>query len=147
MNDISYNKLGAGNIAELRSLLELYVKVFGDQHLPEDTTYLNELINAEQTFFFVAQREGHILGGATAYVLPSIYGAYNELYIYDMAVETEYQHQGIGSELLTYIKTYAKGMRVQTIYVQADAEDREARNFYLKNGGIEEDVRHYDFEL
>jgi aminoglycoside 3-N-acetyltransferase I len=147
VSDIKYYRLASKNITELRALLELYIHVFGDQKMPEDTSYLSKRIASENTLFFVAEQDGVILAGATAYILPSIYGDYDELYIYDMAVHADRQRQGIGSALLGYIKEYAKAHGVRYIYVQADTEDIHARNFYKKNGGIEEDVRHYDFEV
>lgn len=147
MDTLSFRKLEPRDASLLKDLLALYVAVSGDQTLPTDTSYLDRLIRHPATQFFVGLQHDRVVAGATAYTLPSIYGDFDELYIYDMAVNADLQQQGIGSGLLEYKKQYAKQHRVKTVFVQADTEDNHARNFYKKNGGVEEDVRHYDFEI
>ena len=147
MQDISIRRLRSGNQQELEELLRLYIAVFGDRTLPTNTDYLAGLLQRDNTFFVAAFLGDELVGGLTAYLLPSIYGNYNELYIYDLAILTQHQRNGIGSKLLSFVKTYAFSVNAMEIFVQADTVDTEARNFYKKNGGVEEDVRHYNFTV
>lgn len=114
---------------------------------PISDKYLQKLLDGEAVLFFVAKQGNTILGGATAYRLPSLYGERDELYMYDMAVDDTFQRIGIGSGLLGFIKEYCQNENIKDLYVQADTLDTHARNFYKKNGGVEIDVRHYDFSL
>jgi aminoglycoside 3-N-acetyltransferase I len=143
----TFRRLEPTDMPALRALRTLYADVFGEPMHQASDDYLQGLLNDKSIVFFVAQAADAIIGGATAYHLPSLYGQHDELYIYDMAIRDEHQRQGIGSGLLDCIKDYAAIHAVSTVFVQADAVDKHARDFYLKNGGAEEDVRHYDFTV
>lgn len=147
MKHIKIRILKLGDEDDLGKLLGLYTEVFGEPNQPNNTNYLGALLERDEVLFFAAYKSGALVGGLTAYLLPSIYGDYSELYIYDFAVSTTHQRQGMGSQLLDFLKEYSKKINVRNIFVQADAEDTHARDFYKKNGGIEEDVRHFDFKV
>ncbi|HEV2412763.1 MAG TPA: GNAT family N-acetyltransferase [Candidatus Saccharimonadales bacterium] len=147
MDELNIRKLEKGDEKDLVGLLKLYVEVFGDHDYPTDAGYLPALLENKAIMFVVAYSAGEVVGGLTAYVLPSIYGDYSDVYIFDMAVSTSHQRRGVGSQLLGFLKKYCRSIGVPDIFVQADAEDVHARDFYKKNGGAESDVRHYDFEL
>jgi GNAT superfamily N-acetyltransferase len=144
---VSFRKLETLDLQGLKELRELYKNVFGESMPEVSDEYLTGLLHSEQVVFFVAEKDHEVVGGVTAYRFPSLYGQGHEMYIYDMAVATTLQRQGIGSGLLDFIKNFCRSEGAKHLYVQADAVDTGARNFYLKNGGTEEDVRHYDFEL
>lgn len=145
--DLSIRILRPGDEKELQQLLQLYIDVFKDRSLPKDTDYLSAILQQVNTIFVAAELQGELVGGITAHILPSIYGKFKELYIYDMAVSEAYQRQGIGSQMLNFVKEYCKANGIIDLFVQADTVDTGARNFYKKNGGVEEDVRHYDFKI
>ncbi|WP_374581606.1 N-acetyltransferase family protein [Frankia sp. CiP3] len=145
--DIYFRTLGSDDISALRQVGRLYLDVFDEEGPVLDDAYLRHLLEEGRALFFVAEAQGEVIGAVTAYMLPSVYGAYSEMYMYDMAVASAHQRQGIGGRLLTYIKQYCQAAQVKTLFVQADTPDTEARNFYRNNGGVEEDVRHYDFPI
>jgi aminoglycoside 3-N-acetyltransferase I len=147
MDYLSIRILKPGDEKELQHLLQLYVDVFGDRSMPKEIDYLASILQQENTLFVAAYLNNEIVGGITAHILPSIYGNFNELYIYDMAISQAHQRHGIGSKMLDFVKSYSKEHGIIDLFVQADAVDSGARNFYKKNGGVEEDVRHYDFKL
>src|SRR5215469_16921053 len=107
MNDISIRILSPEDITELEKLLRLYIEAFGESRYPSDTGYIKNLLSHDLITFVVAYKNNELVGGLTAYLLPSIYGDYNELYIYDMAVKEQYRSQGIGSHILTFVKEHA----------------------------------------
>ncbi len=147
MTGVTFRQLGRSDIKQLRELRELYGEVFRTEISTIDDDYLEALLASQLTLFFVAQSGEAIVGGITAHLLPSVYGNYKELYLYDVAIATAFQRQGVGSGLLNYIKEYCQTKHIKSLFVQADAEDLHARRFYAKNGGQEADVWHYDFTI
>jgi aminoglycoside 3-N-acetyltransferase I len=147
MNYLSIRVLKPGDEKELQRLLQLYIDVFGDRSMPQEMDYLTAILQQDNTLFVAAYLNEELVGGITAHIQPSIYGKFNELYIYDMAVSQPHQRHGIGSQMLDFVKSYSKEHGIIDLFVQADTVDTEARNFYKKNGGVEEDVRHYDFKV
>jgi aminoglycoside 3-N-acetyltransferase I len=147
VDDLTIRMLKPGDEQILNDLLHLYISVFGEPELPANTDYLAQMLQKDSVSFSVAFMSGKLVGGASSYQLPSIYGNFSELYIYDVAVLPEFQRHGIGSHLLEFLKDYCKSAGIPEMYVQADAPDTEARQFYRKNGGKELDVFQYNFVI
>src|SRR5690606_6080430 len=140
-------KLNADDLACLRDLIRLYALVFNEKvSLPSDA-YLQKLLEQPSVFFFVAQKDGRVVGGLTAHVLPSVYFSSNEVYVYDLAVETALQRQGIGAALMKELQHYCRSQGFREVFLQADTVDDYALRFYGKIGGRREDVVHYTFPL
>lgn len=145
---MSYRKLQSTDLHLLKELTKLYIDVFEEKNinLPRDD-YFQKLLENPNLFFLVCLLENQVIGGVTVHLLPSVYGDYSEAYIYDMAVATDYQRQGIGRGLLEELKRQLQGTKVREIFVQADFEDKHAMSFYQATGGQEENVRHYTYAL
>ena len=148
MVEIEYKKLETEDLSHLTELIKVYEKVFEmkDFTLP-DARYLQSLLEKETVIFYVATVENKVIGGLTAHVLPSTYFPSSEVYIYDLAVETEFQRKGIGRHLINSLKEYCSSLRLKEVFVQADSEDRHALDFYQATGGIAENVVHFSYEL
>jgi aminoglycoside 3-N-acetyltransferase I len=146
--EIEYKKLEIADLDYLTKLIKLYEKVFEmeDFTLP-DAEYLQSLLKKETVIFYVATIDKKVVGGLTAHILPSTYFPSSEVYIYDLAVETEFQRKGIGRELINSLKEYCASLRLKEIFVQADLEDRHALDFYRATGGIAESVVHFSYPL
>ena len=143
-------KLVKDEVKKASELFDLYVAVFAQDSqsfIAPNILYLEQLLQKENILLYVAEYEGKVVGGLTAYVLPSIHREDNEIYIYDLAVASQHQRQGIGSNLVKYLFEDLKKQNVKYVYVQADKVDDEAIAFYKKLGGKQEDVYHFDFEL
>jgi ribosomal protein S18 acetylase RimI-like enzyme len=131
----------------LKALVRLYAEVFETQSFTMPSAgYLQALLEKEHVMFFTALSGGEVVGGLTAYVLPSVYFEKSEIYIYDLAVATEYQRKGIGRQLINALKEYCKEAG-REIFVQADIEDQHAIDFYKATGGRSEDVIHFSYDL
>ena len=144
--EIEYKKLETGDLICLTELVKVYEKVFEMENfsLP-DARYLQSLLEKENVIFYAAIIDKKVVGGLTAHVLPSTYFPSSEVYIYDLAVETEFQRKGIGRQLINSLKEYCAGLRLKEIFVQADLEDRHALDFYRATGGIAESVVHFSY--
>jgi ribosomal protein S18 acetylase RimI-like enzyme len=144
-----FYKLTVDDADTLVKQIRLYEEVFemADFEMPP-VDYLQDLLAKEQVFFFVAVLGGaEVIGGLTAYVLPSVYFAASEIYIYDLAVKAEHQRKGIGTRLINELKTYCAPLGHKEIFVQADLEDQHALDFYRATGGSPESVVHFSYAL
>ncbi len=109
--------------------------------------YLQALLAKEDFFVFVALLEEKVVGGLTAYTLQQYYSERPLAYIYDLAVLSRYQRQGIGKLLMEGISTFCKGIGMEEVFVQADQVDQHAIEFYQATGGIAEQVVHFYYPL
>jgi ribosomal protein S18 acetylase RimI-like enzyme len=141
-------QLGPRDIAAMRGLLALFGEAFDELETycgkqPEDA-YLSGLLGRDDFIALVSEaREGEMLGGLCAYVLPKFEQARSEIYIYDLAVAEPYRRQGIANALISSLGELAEQVGAHAVFVQADAEDAEAIALYEKHGPREE-VLHFD---
>jgi aminoglycoside 3-N-acetyltransferase I len=144
--DITIKHLTATDYPKLIELLDVYKEAFGltEFNLPS-ADYLHGLLSHPTMLFNVAIRSGKVVGGLTAFTMPSVYYPGSELYIYDFAIRPAFQREGIGSALLKDLRAWCTRNGIKEIFVQADRPDRHAIEFYKKNGGIPEDVIHFSF--
>lgn len=147
--EIEYKKLGLSDIGHLAELLNIYKDEFNlekNYHFP-DNEYLQQLLSNKSVIFYTALESGDIVGGLTAYILPSVYFSQAEVYIYDLAVKSSFQRKGIGTGLIQALKRYCEALGIKEIFVQADQDDHHAVKFYKATGGVEEKVVHFSFPL
>lgn len=146
--EIKYHKLATADVKILIQLIEVYEEVFEMKNfrLP-GTAYLQSLLAKEHMIFYVALSDGLVVGGLTAHTLPSVYFGSDEIYIYDLAVKTEYQRKGIGRTLVAELKHYCKNLGKKEVFVQADLADEHAIDFYKATGGLPENVIHFSYNL
>jgi ribosomal protein S18 acetylase RimI-like enzyme len=136
------------DLKHLTALIKLYEYVFKMQDFKmPDSDYLQKLLTNENIIFYTAIFDNLIVGGLTAHILPSTYFPSSEIYIYDLAVDTQFQRKGIGSQLITSLKDYCAKLGMKEIFVQADIEDQYAVDFYESTGGKAERVIHFSYKL
>ena len=131
----------------MRAALDLFGREFGDapaysEHQPS-TDYLANLLRSDSFIALAALDQDAVVGALAAYVLPKFEQARSEIYIYDLAVSSDYRRQGIATALITHLKRQAVALGAYVIYVQADYGDDPAVALYTKLG-IREDVMHFD---
>ena len=134
----------AQKVSELERLHTLFSAVFA----PEiDTTpspeKIEHLLERQDVCILLACSGEEIVGGLVAYELPLLSGE-REFYLYDIAVHPDHQKQGIGTKLIQELKKQAKLKDITTIFVEAEAEDSGAVEFYRSFGEEEIAVRHFN---
>lgn len=148
MEGANFKKLNGQDLGHLIDLLKIYEDVFEMRDFKSpDSNYLVSLLSDNKIIFYVAIVDDKVVGGLTAYILPSVYFPSSEVYIYDLAVISEYRRRGIGKELLAALKDYCIIMQVKEIFVQADLEDQHAIDFYNATGGKPERVVHFTYDM
>lgn len=147
-NLITYKKLSRTDIPLLTELIEIYENVFEMENFSiPNSEYLQTLIDYDNIVFCVALSDNIVIGGLTAYILPSVYYPSSQVYIYDLAVKPTMQRQGIGRKIIGFLKNYCVESGHAEIYVQADFYDKEAIDFYKATGGHPEKVIHFTYDL
>ncbi|MEI4505345.1 AAC(3)-I family aminoglycoside N-acetyltransferase [Sphingopyxis sp. CCNWLW253] len=140
-------RLGTGDIAAMRGLNGLYADAFDDPETyradrPGDD-WLARQLGKDGVITLVAEADGRILGGLTAYDLPKLEAARSEIYLYDLAVDAAHRRRGIATALIAELQHIAAETGAWAVFVQADYGDDPAVALYTKLGA-REDVMHFD---
>lgn len=149
IEQIKIERLKKGDLAKFIELVRLFEVVFEmkDFSIP-DSKYLNGVLNRNDFFVFVAIFEGKVVGGLTTYVLMQYYSKKPLAYIYDLAVDTNHQRQGIGKKLISATNEFYKKKGFEEVFVQADKVDEYAIDFYRSTKPAEEEqVVHFSYSL
>ena len=130
-------------------LIHLFERVFEMKNftLPK-AEHLQKLLERNDFFVFVALLNNRVVGGMTTYVLDQYYSEKPLAYIYDLAVETEFQRKGIGRKLIAEANKFFRERGFEEVFVQADKVDEYAVDFYRSTRpDDEEQVVHFYYNL
>ncbi len=146
--EVEIKKLNSQDLDTFIELIRVFEEVFEMKNfiLP-DVKHLQQLLAKDSFFVFVALVNNKVVGGLTTYTLQQYYSILPLVYIYDLAVLTNYQRQGIGKMLIASLNVYCKEIGVQEVFVQADEVDDYALEFYRAIGGTPEKVVHFTYPL
>ena len=129
--------------------LELMKEVLKDDNMIFNLEYLNNFINNQNAYGFIAKEENKIVGFAYAYTLLRPDGKMM-FYLHSIGILLNYQNKGYGSKLLHFIKEYSKKIGCSEMFVITDKDNPRACNVYEKLGGKNdhdnEIVYVYDYE-
>lgn len=142
-------RLGKDDLSRFIELIRLFEVVFEmkDFKLP-DSKHLLRLLHDDAFFVFVAIVGNRVVGGLTSYVLNQYYSEKPLAYIFDLAVETALQRQGIGKQLIVAANQFYKERGFEEVFVQADKIDEYAIDFYRSTKPTdEEQVVHFYYQL
>lgn len=147
MSGFTVRRLGSSDLAAARALNALFADAFEDPEryagAPPPDAWIAELMARPDYVALVAEADGEIVGGLTAYTLPKLEQATSELYLYDIAVGETHRRRGIATALIRALQAIARRIGAATVYVQADPEDAPAVALYERLG-TRADVLHFD---
>ncbi|MFN8411712.1 MAG: GNAT family N-acetyltransferase [Anaerolineales bacterium] len=140
-------QLTPSDLSIFKSLIDLFNLVFEEENPTQaEDAHLLKLLDNKSFIALVAILNGEVLGGLTAYELPMVYTDRSELFLYDMAVKTEYQRTGIGKKLIEHLKEICTTRGIETFFVMAHEEDDGAIEFYHATGGQSEKVMNFLYD-
>ncbi|MGE8720565.1 GNAT family N-acetyltransferase [Leptospira terpstrae] len=146
--DLEIKKLSTGDLDQFIELIRVFEDVFEMKNFQiPNSNYLQTLLERDDFFVFVSVLNNHVIGGLTSYTLRQYYSEKPLVYIYDLAVLTPYQRQGIGKTLIQSINAYCKDWGAEEVFVQADLVDDYALDFYRSTGATGESVVHFYYPL
>ena len=140
-------RLDESDLALFKSLVDLFNTVFEENpsNIGNDAN-LSGLLGNLQFIALVALAENEVAGGLTAYELPLYYTEHAEVFLYDLAVKSEYQRMGIGKKLIRSLKQQCLRNGIKEFFVLAHEEDEHAIEFYRSTGGKSERVVNFLYE-
>lgn len=142
---MNVRRLTSGDRDRARRLFTVIASVFEGEHSELGDEYIDGLLRREDFWAVAAFADDAIVGGLTAHTLPMTRAATSEIFIYDVAVQPEYQRKGIGRTLIAELRAQAAQAGIDDIFVPADNEDVHALDFYRAVGGVESPVTFFTF--
>ena len=145
--DFQIKRLDKQDVLLFKELIQVFQEVF-EMENPESPKkpYLQSLLNKPDFISYTVICNDEVVGGLTAYELQMIYGEYSEIFLYDIAIKTEYQRKGLGKKLISALKEYCKQNGIREFFVPVNEEDTHALNFYRNTGGKAEQVVHFNYK-
>lgn len=142
-------KLHEKDLERFMEVIKLFEVVFEMEPFPiPASAHLQKLLGKSDFFVFAAIIENKVAGGLTAYVLDQYYARKPIAYIYELAVDSNYQRQGIGTKLIAEMNNYCKEKGFQEVFVQAEKVDDYALDFYRSTKPTgEEQIVHFYYTL
>lgn len=149
--DYHIQRLHGNDLSDMRALNTLFGDVFEDpdsyHSKPPADKYLSDFLLSGNTIVLVAKKDETIIGGIVAYILDKFEQQRKEVYLYDLAIASEHQRQGVGRRLMEKLKLVAKEVGAYVMFVQADEGD-DAVYFYESLGPDENlRTRNFDFNI
>lgn len=147
MSGFAVRRLDSTDLAAVRALNRLFADAFEDPEsyagAPPADAWIAGLLARPEYVALVAEADGAVVGGLTAYALPKLERATSELYLYDIAVAETHRRLGIATALIRDLQAVARRMGAATVYVQADPDDAPAVALY-EGLGRRAEVLHFN---
>lgn len=142
--NIQIRRLAAQDAVAAAAVTQLMARVF-EHGEGSSAERMQNLLRDARFWLFAAFAGDEPVGGLCAHVLPltSQHGA--ELFIYDIAVTTDFQRRGIGRQLMQAALGAAAEANLVATFVPAEGDDAQALAFYRGMGGDEQAVSMFSF--
>ena len=114
--------------------IELMKDVLKDDNMIFNKGFLNNFINDNNAFGFIAKDNNNIVGFAYAYTLLRPDGK-TMFYLHSIGMLPDYQNNGYGTKLMQFIKDYSIKLGCSEIFVITDKGNSRACHLYEKLGG------------
>ncbi len=137
------NQLITVNNEVFSAIEKLLSQLSGNIKLTQED--LSEVINSKDTYMFVAEEDGTIIGTLTlvTYLIPSGRKAWIE----DVVVNNNIRGKGIGRKLVQYAIDHASSMGITKIDLTSSFERVAANELYKKMGFKRRDTNVYRLEI
>ncbi|MDO5850910.1 MAG: ribosomal protein S18-alanine N-acetyltransferase [Methanobacteriaceae archaeon] len=125
------------NLSDLERVIAIEKEVFTD---PYPSGILEELYNFGAGFLVVEKKE-LVVGFIVFWIKNDCEG-----HIISLAVDSKYQHEGVGSLLVTTSLNVLKSLNLKSIQLEVRKSNIIARQFYKKHDFVEDEylINYYD---
>lgn len=149
--EFQIKKLTPSDIKTAQELFILFKKVFEEITITADELppkeYIKNILSKENFHVYVATSNNTVIGGITGYEFDMYMKESKEIYIYDLAVDTNCRRNGVARSLIDTMIEDARQRNVSTVFVEAESEDVEAVEFYKSTPAEMLLVNHFNFTL
>ncbi|MEL6534303.1 MAG: GNAT family N-acetyltransferase [Bacteroidota bacterium] len=131
MNSPTILRLSSQDLPQFQEVILLFAQVFEREpfQLPAPA-HLQAVLAKPGFHVFVAVQGHQVIGGLTAYTLDQYYSPKPLAFIYDVAVATTHQRQGIGKQLMAALQAFCQAHNYEEAFVPAETIDAHALEFY-----------------
>jgi aminoglycoside 3-N-acetyltransferase I len=143
--EIRVKRLTSSDREAAQELFVLMEEVFEEKATRLNDNYVDQLLRRDEFWALAAVVDGVIVGGITAHKLPMTRTETSELFVYDIAVQSQYQRMGVGSRLFNTLRAEAFEAGGYSVFVAADDDDAHALDFYRALGGKASPVTIFNF--
>lgn len=141
-------KLKIGETADFSALVKIFKEVFENDEAVADAAQLEKLLSNPDFMVFVVMVNNEVIGGLTVYVIHRYYHSKPIAYVYDVGVKPNFQGKGYGKALMAALCDYCQKHGFEEAYVEAEADDIDAVNFYRKtNFSAEMNATHFTYSF
>ena len=119
---------------DIERINELYVLITGQKSDPlEMKKTLKTFIHNKDYYLLVIKKEGYVIGTGVGIVFRSLANNCSPYFVIDnVAIDSDYQHQGYGTMLFDELHKIAKKRNCCLSYLIAEADNKNAISFYTK---------------
>ncbi len=136
------------DVVLFQQLIEVFEDVFEMKKQEKaKASYLKTMLGKPEFISYVIIHNGIVVGGLTAHELQMYYSEHSEMFIYGIAIKSEYQRKGLGKKLMEVLEKYCRQNDIKIMFVEANEEDTKAVDFYRQTGARAEKVVHFIYEL
>lgn len=117
----------------IRELFILMLKtIYNTEEVEEyEEGYLEKYFSGNDDVILVAESQNIVIG----YLSVEVHREENEfIYLDDFSIEEEFRGKGIGSQLLKKAEEYAEKLRIDTICLHVEKDNKSAFKLYERNG-------------
>ena len=140
-SSVTINQLTHDDCQQFARLVNLFHVVFeNEKPTVAPLANLQRILSHPHFAAFVVLYNNQLVGGCTAYVLPSYTSSHAELLVYDLAIHPDFQRRGLGTLLIQNVRTYCANQRIPLFFALAHADDDPAVEFYRATGAHLESV-------
>ncbi len=125
---------------------KMFLQFLNEGDSVSDDKHLLRLLGKKSFYGIVALQEDIIVGRLTAFEFEMYHNNTREVYLYEVDVDTAFQQQGIGTQLVEFAKRICKKRGVDYMFVGTEADNLPAQRLYVKTGGVlEGHLPHYEY--
>ncbi len=140
---IKIKKVSAADVSLINELLAHHIDI--EEKNAPTLHHLQELVQDDRCFLFVAIIDDIIIGYVLAYSFPSLYASSRMAYLYDIDVIPEHRKKGIGRHLMEAVKTELQKNGVTELWLGTGIDNMPAQELFNKTGGVKSGETFYDY--
>lgn len=123
---------------QLGSVVNEVVKFDPDNVRAHELGFQNfeQALSRDDRKIFVVEQDSQLIGVATYFLFNDFITGRPFVHMDDFVIDSKCRGKGIGTQLLIYVKQYAKDHGVTTLQLTSSLPLIRAHKFYEKNGGF-----------